>query len=44
MYSGTVNNLIDRAKPNDLMVFDNIKVKGPDGKVRKIPSMSFQVF
>ncbi|MCB9227293.1 MAG: gliding motility protein GldM [Chitinophagales bacterium] len=44
MYSGTVNNLIDRAKPNDLMVFDNIKVKGPDGKTRKIPSMSFQVF
>lgn len=44
MYSGTVSNLIDRAKPNDLMVFDNIKVQGPDGKTRKIPGMSFQIF
>lgn len=44
MYSGSVNNLIDRAKPNDMMVFDNIKVKGPDGRSRKIPSMSFQIF
>ena len=44
MYSGAVTNLIDRAKPNDLIVFDNIKVKGPDGKTRKIPGMSFQIF
>jgi lipoprotein signal peptidase len=44
LYSGAVTNLIDRAKPNDLMVFDNIKVQGPDGKTRKIPSMTFQIF
>jgi lipoprotein signal peptidase len=44
MFSGAVTNLIDRAKPNDLMVFDNIKVQGPDGKTRKIPGMSFQIF
>ena len=44
MYSSAVSNLIDRAKPNDLMVFDNIKVQGPDGKTRKIPGMSFQIF
>jgi gliding motility-associated protein GldM len=44
MYSGAVLNLVDRAKPNDMMVFDNIKVKGPDGKTRKIPGMSFQIF
>lgn len=44
MYSGAVSNLIDRAKPNDLIVFDNIKVQGPDGKTRKIPGMSFQIF
>jgi gliding motility-associated protein GldM len=44
MYSTAVNNLIDRATPNDMMVFDNVKVKGPDGKTRKIPGMSFQIF
>ena len=44
MFSGAVTNLIDRAKPNDMMVFDNIKVQGPDGKTRKIPGMSFQIF
>lgn len=44
LFSGAVTNLIDRAKPNDLMVFDNIKVQGPDGKTRKIPSMTFQIF
>jgi S-adenosylmethionine:tRNA-ribosyltransferase-isomerase (queuine synthetase) len=44
MYSGAVSNLLDRAKPNDLIVFDNIKVQGPDGKTRKIPGMSFQIF
>lgn len=43
-YSSTVTSLIDRAKPNDLIVFDNIQVKGPDGKNRKIPSMSFLIF
>ncbi len=44
MYSPAVTNLIDRAKPNDMMVFDNVKVRGPDGKTRKIPGMSFQIF
>ncbi len=44
MYSTAVTNLIDRAKPNDMMVFDNVKVRGPDGKTRKIPGMSFQIF
>jgi len=44
MYSGAVLNLLDRAKPKDLIVFDNIKVQGPDGKTRKIPGMSFQIF
>ncbi|MCB9255986.1 MAG: gliding motility protein GldM [Chitinophagales bacterium] len=43
LYSSGVSNLLDRAKPNDLVVFDNIKVQGPDGKTRKIPSMTFQI-
>jgi hypothetical protein len=44
MFSGAVTNLNDRANPNDLMVFDNLKVQGPDGTTRKFPSMTFQIF
>ena len=43
-FSSQVNNFWDRAKPGkDVIIFDNIKVKGPDGKPRTIPSMTFQI-
>jgi len=43
-FSSQVNNFWDRAKPGkDAIIFDNIKVKGPDGKPRTIPGMTFQI-
>ncbi|TAH03010.1 MAG: gliding motility protein GldM [Sphingobacteriales bacterium] len=35
------NNLIGSAKPGSQVFFDNIRVKGPDGKVRSIPGTFF---
>lgn len=35
------NNLINGAKPGSQVFFDNIRVKGPDGKVRSIPGTFF---
>lgn len=43
-FSDQVKSLWDRAKPGkDVIIFDNIKVRGPDGKPRTIPSMTFQI-
>lgn len=38
-----VKNLIGRAQPKDYAIFDNIKVKGPDGTTRKLPSLTFEI-
>ncbi|MGB1247613.1 MAG: GldM family protein [Chitinophagales bacterium] len=43
LISGQVSNLIQRAVPNDYVIFENIKVKGPDGQSRKIGSISLKV-
>ena len=43
-FSEQVKNFWDRAKPGkDAIIFDNIKVKGPDGRPRTIPGMTFQI-
>ncbi len=36
-------NLMNRAKPGDSFVFNDIKAKGPDGTTRKLPSISFEL-
>lgn len=38
-----VKNLINRAQPKDIAIFDNIRVKGPDGTTRKLPSLTFEI-
>jgi gliding motility-associated protein GldM len=34
---------VGRGMPRDVYTFENIKVKGPDGQVRKIPGISFTI-
>ena len=38
-----VKSSVSRAKPGDLVIFDNIKAKGPDGTVRNLGSMTLTV-
>ncbi len=38
-----VKSSISRAKPGDLVIFDNIKAKGPDGTVRNLGSMTLTI-
>lgn len=39
----STQRLINEASPGDLYYFENIKVKGPDDSVRKMPSMVFRI-
>ena len=39
-----IKNLMDRCIPGTFVVFDDIKVKGPDNLVRTIPGISLQLF
>lgn len=41
--NGKVKNLLGRARSKDLVVFQKIKVKGPDGTTRTLPSLTFNV-
>ncbi|OWY20442.1 gliding motility protein GldM [Sphingobacteriales bacterium UPWRP_1] len=42
-FGGQCQGLIDRAKVGSIYYFDNIKAKGPDGRSRKLPSISFKI-
>ncbi len=35
--------LINKLKRNQVLVIENIIVKGPDGSTRKLPSLSFRI-
>ncbi len=39
----SVKAVIGRAKPGDIVIFDNIKAKGPDGTSRSLPSLTFTI-
>lgn len=38
-----VKNLLNRAQPKDYVLFDNIRVLGPDGTNRKLSTLAFEV-
>ena len=38
-----MKNLLKKARSGDYVFFDNIKVKGPDGASRKLPSLVFEI-
>lgn len=40
---GQVKNLLNRAQSKDIAIFDKIKVKGPDGTTRTLPSLTFTI-
>jgi hypothetical protein len=42
-WNGTAQALIESAGPGTAVFFDNIKVQGPDGIVRDLPQMSFNL-
>jgi gliding motility-associated protein GldM len=42
-FSGKSKELIDLAQPGDIFVFDNISIKGPDGRNRKVDPIVFKI-
>jgi gliding motility-associated protein GldM len=40
-WNGAAKSIIDRATPGSSIFFDNIRAKGPDGKVRDLGTVSF---
>ncbi|MEZ4886536.1 MAG: gliding motility protein GldM [Chitinophagales bacterium] len=42
-FNGSAQALISKASVGDIYYFDNIRVKGPDGTTRKLPTMSFKI-
>jgi hypothetical protein len=42
-FSGKSRELIDLAQPGDIFVFDNISIKGPDGRNKKIDPIVFKI-
>lgn len=42
-WGGAAATIINNATPGTSIFFDNIKVQGPDGKVRDLPQMSFNL-
>ncbi|HEY8388618.1 MAG TPA: GldM family protein, partial [Parasegetibacter sp.] len=42
-WTGNAGNLIERVGPGSDVFFDDIRVQGPDGRVRSIPSIAFQL-
>ena len=39
-----IKNLIDRCQPGSIVVFDDVKVKGPDNEIRTIDGVTYQLF
>ncbi len=42
-FGGPAKSMVSKASVGDIYYFDNIRVKGPDGTTRKLPTMSFKV-
>jgi gliding motility-associated protein GldM len=43
MLDSQVKNLLNRAQPKDYVLFDNIRVAGPDGTNRKLATLAFEI-
>jgi gliding motility-associated protein GldM len=43
MLDSQVKNLLNRAQPKDYVLFDNIRVSGPDGTNRKLATLAFEI-
>ena len=41
--NNTILDFIKQAKSGDVLIIENVKIKGPDGMVRKIPGLSYQI-
>lgn len=39
-----LSNLMERSIPGSIIVFDEVKVKGPDNEVRTIPGITLQLY
>ncbi len=39
-----IRNLMDRCSPGSIVVFDDVKVKGPDNETRTIPGISLTLY
>ncbi|MBZ5858057.1 type IX secretion system motor protein PorM/GldM [Flavihumibacter profundi] len=42
-WGGTAATIVNRATPGTVVYFDQIRVKGPDGKVRELPGIFFNL-
>ncbi|MCU0328233.1 MAG: gliding motility protein GldM [Chitinophagales bacterium] len=42
-FNPTLSNYIKNCKSKDVFTFENVKVKGPDGSVRKIPGLAVTI-
>jgi gliding motility-associated protein GldM len=43
LFDSKMLDFINRAKPGDTFYFDDIKAKGPDGTIRKLPTIAFKL-
>jgi gliding motility-associated protein GldM len=40
-FTGEMIELLNRSKPGDVFYLDEVRVKGPDGQIRKLPSIAY---
>ncbi len=43
LFNDQVKNILNGLKPKQIIIFDEIKVVGPDGTQRKIPQLAFKI-
>jgi hypothetical protein len=43
LFNDKVKNILNGLKPKQIIIFDEIKVVGPDGTQRKIPQLAFKI-
>ncbi len=40
-FTGEMIEMLNRSKPGDVFYLDEVRVKGPDGQIRKLPSIAY---
>ena len=43
LFDGKCKEFLNKAKPGDMIYFDEIRAQGPDGTTRKLPSIAFKL-
>jgi hypothetical protein len=43
-FNGEAKRILDKCRPGSTVVLDEIKVKGPDGIVRQLGSLAFNLY